>query len=439
MAAMLIVAAVCFDVAAQPPRVETLGGHAARKSVSNRLATQSYQPSISIDGNDGDGNRVKKVQNGQTTVYIGAIYEKNVSTGEVTTYYFAGSQRIAMRKNGGAPTWFISDQLGSTSLALDSSGNEIAGTRQKYYPFGETRSGSSPTDRQFTGQRAETGLGSLYDFNARLYSPVLGRFISADTIVPQPADPQSLNRFTYVSNNPLRYTDPSGHCTKKQSDADYEACVRQRGQLQDEFGIIIGGDWLLNEMLWMDKGLHAYGDYLWNLAGGPSNVSTTALFKFVIGRFGGLREIRALDDGTASVANPKLPQLGDLSGVLQLIRAARFTEAGFIPEEGHFIGTLWHELTHYLEFAHPKLVDVYAENSTVKWTLQQKYDPPYSNLYVTDAPIERKQAHEQLANDVRDTIRGTGTMYWTDGFVSTMRAGLTVDYVVYSVTSFWWR
>jgi hypothetical protein len=76
-----------------------------------------------------------------------------------------------MRKNGGAPTWFISDQLGSTSLALDAIGNEIVNSRQKYTPFGETRSGSSPTDRQFTGQREETGLGSLYDFNARMYSP----------------------------------------------------------------------------------------------------------------------------------------------------------------------------------------------------------------------------------------------------------------------------
>ena len=61
----------------------------------------------------------------------GAIYEKNLSTSEVTTYYFAGSQRVAMRK-GGVPIWFIADQLGSTSLALDASGNEVANSRQKY-------------------------------------------------------------------------------------------------------------------------------------------------------------------------------------------------------------------------------------------------------------------------------------------------------------------
>jgi len=40
---------------------------------------------------------------------------------------------------------------------------------------------------------------------------MLGRFIQADTIVPNPSDPQDLNRYSYVSNNPLRYVDPSGH------------------------------------------------------------------------------------------------------------------------------------------------------------------------------------------------------------------------------------
>ncbi|MCD4739002.1 MAG: RHS repeat-associated core domain-containing protein [Anaerolineae bacterium] len=50
-----------------------------------------------------------------------------------------------------------------------------------------------------------------YDHNARYYNPTLGRFISADTIVPNPGDPQSLNRYAYTLNNPLKYTDPSGH------------------------------------------------------------------------------------------------------------------------------------------------------------------------------------------------------------------------------------
>jgi hypothetical protein len=47
---------------------------------------------------------------------------------------------------------------------------------------------------------------------ARWYEPYLNRFVSADTIVPQRGDPQSLNRYAYARNNPLKYTDESGHC-----------------------------------------------------------------------------------------------------------------------------------------------------------------------------------------------------------------------------------
>ena len=44
--------------------------------------------------------------------------------------------------------------------------------------------------------------------------PNLGRFASADTIVPDPTNPQQFNRFAYVLNNPIRLIDPSGHCSE---------------------------------------------------------------------------------------------------------------------------------------------------------------------------------------------------------------------------------
>jgi len=83
---------------------------------------------------------------------------------------------------------------------------------QRYYPFGETRltTGTIFTDKLFTGQRDMAGLG-IYHYGARFYSPKLGRFLSADTIVPNFANPQDFNRYSYVRNNPLRYTDPSGN------------------------------------------------------------------------------------------------------------------------------------------------------------------------------------------------------------------------------------
>ena len=52
----------------------------------------------------------------------------------------------------------------------------------------------------------------MYDYGARWYDPQIGRFISPDTIIPDPGNSQSFNRYSYVQNNPIKYTDPSGHC-----------------------------------------------------------------------------------------------------------------------------------------------------------------------------------------------------------------------------------
>ena len=82
----------------------------------------------------------------------------------------------------------------------------------EYLPFGLTRKQTSTevTYYKFTDQEydAETGL---YNYNARLYDPVVGTFISPDSIFPKVYDPQSLNRFAYARNNPLKYNDPDGH------------------------------------------------------------------------------------------------------------------------------------------------------------------------------------------------------------------------------------
>ncbi len=88
---------------------------------------------------------------------------------------------------------------------------------RRYHPWGGTRfsSGTTPTTRRFTGQIEDATLG-LYFYNARYYDGTLGRFLSADTIVPSPANPQSLNRYAYTLNNPLRYTDPTGHYTPEE-------------------------------------------------------------------------------------------------------------------------------------------------------------------------------------------------------------------------------
>jgi RHS repeat-associated protein len=70
--------------------------------------------------------------------------------------------------------------------------------------------GSPHTDYGYAGQRYDAGSALLF-LHARYYDPALGRFISADTIVPEPGAPQDFNRYSYCRNSPLVYTDPSGH------------------------------------------------------------------------------------------------------------------------------------------------------------------------------------------------------------------------------------
>ena len=105
--------------------------------------------------------------------------------------------------------WAGSDHLGGTIRVLDGSFTALDGMR--YKPYGEDRdTGSSlNTDRKFTGQTEDEAAG-LYWYASRAYDPAIGRFVSPDSIVPVPGNPQALNRYSYVYNNPLKYVDPSG-------------------------------------------------------------------------------------------------------------------------------------------------------------------------------------------------------------------------------------
>jgi RHS repeat-associated protein len=118
-------------------------------------------------------------------------------------YYLVGGQRSASRTGSAGPvTYYYHDHLGST---VASSGGE----QMRYWPFGATRSGNIGTAYRFTGQRQD--VAGLYFYQARWYDAQLGRFLQPDTIVPEPGNPQSLNRYSYVENRPLNMVDPTGH------------------------------------------------------------------------------------------------------------------------------------------------------------------------------------------------------------------------------------
>ncbi|MBI4188785.1 MAG: RHS repeat-associated core domain-containing protein [Chloroflexi bacterium] len=184
--------------------------------VENRPVSITTGNSTATFVYDGDGNRVKKVENGETILYVNRYLEVNLSTSANTSYYYLGDRLVAMSQNA-TLRYLHQDHLTGTSLVTSDNGTQV-GSTMKYTPFGETLSGSVPTDKLFTGQRLDdTGL---YYYGARYYDAEIGRFVSPDSIVQNFSNPQTLNRYSYVLNNPLKYTDPSGRIVEFENE-DY--------------------------------------------------------------------------------------------------------------------------------------------------------------------------------------------------------------------------
>jgi RHS repeat-associated protein len=114
--------------------------------------------------------------------------------------------RVITGSTGTNQLYFLhSDHLGSTSVTTDI--NQTVVGQSRYMAYGEERntSGTLQTDHRFTGQLMQAPeLGSLYHYGARFYSPYLGRWLQPDSIVPEPRNPQDLNRYAFNRNNPVK-------------------------------------------------------------------------------------------------------------------------------------------------------------------------------------------------------------------------------------------
>jgi RHS repeat-associated protein len=185
----------------------------------------------------------KPTKLGNTYFYYGpdrVRYKQVNSTNNITTYYFndreyeeiyEGSTKIqrtyvddvlVRETKGGAvtTTYLHYDHLGSTEAMTNASGAYIE--RMSFEPWGERQQDNwqagnpttglplfYPTQKGFTGHEHIDQL-ELIHMNGRVYDPTVGRFISPDPYIQEPNMSQSFNRYSYVWNNPLRYTDPTG-------------------------------------------------------------------------------------------------------------------------------------------------------------------------------------------------------------------------------------
>ena len=168
----------------------------------------------------------------------GLSYEKEIrANGTVQNkhYVSAGGVVFALstRRTGtlnGLPandrSYFQHDHLGSVAVATNSSG--VVTERMAYDPWGKRRFVTTTpgqpdkldaivgvsTDRGYTMHEHLDEIGVVH-MNGRIYDPLIGRFMSADPFIQSPDNLQSYNRYSYVLNNPLAYTDPSGYFSLK--------------------------------------------------------------------------------------------------------------------------------------------------------------------------------------------------------------------------------
>ncbi len=177
---------------------------------------------------DSEHQRIKQTAPGLTTLYLnaqGAMSEKLVG-GSSTTWrdYLYTDGKLAAQRDRVVSTgtvtwsWFVTDHLGSAAVVTSASG--AVTERLSYDAWGKRRNANgsdaacgtitSTATRGFTGHEMLGGL-CLVNMNARIYDPDLGRFMAADTHVTDPLNLQDWNAYTYVNNNPLSFTDPTGH------------------------------------------------------------------------------------------------------------------------------------------------------------------------------------------------------------------------------------
>src|SRR5262245_26285698 len=179
-------------------------------------------------------NRYKQVAvspgSTETTIYVSDLLEKVSRTGLPTDYrhYIRGGNGVAAiytrRSDGSANFYYLhQDHQGSPELITNSAGAALV--RLSFTAYGERRDGNdwdgpvsagdmaaiaNVTRRGFTGHEHLDNVGLIH-LNGRVYDPRLGRFLGADPVVI-PGLSQAVNPYSYVWNDPLNLTDPSGFC-----------------------------------------------------------------------------------------------------------------------------------------------------------------------------------------------------------------------------------
>jgi RHS repeat-associated protein len=180
----------------------------------NRTITSSGSLGSGTYTYDGNGLRVKKVSGSTTTVSIyssGKIiaeYLNGAAPSSPTNEYIYGAGQLIAAIQNGTIYYHHNDHL---SLRVRTNSTGGIQDQRATYPFGESWYATASNEWTFTNYQRDSESGNDYAW-ARYDMNRLGRFSSPDPVRGNTSDPQSLNRYTYVSNDPINHSDPTGLC-----------------------------------------------------------------------------------------------------------------------------------------------------------------------------------------------------------------------------------
>ena len=162
---------------------------------------------------DGSGERLMATVNGSSVVYAyegtNVLYERNMTTGEVTDHFYLGRLQLA-KLSSSSSYYYHFDALGSIRLVTNAGAINAFSTN--YLPYGIEYNTTGMETFLYTDKPVDASTG-LYYFGARFYDASLFRFVSKDTNLGSTDDPLSLNLYAYSRDNPQRYVDSNGHST----------------------------------------------------------------------------------------------------------------------------------------------------------------------------------------------------------------------------------
>jgi len=110
---------------------------------------------------------------------------------------------------GSAVSYLHEDHIGSIRFVSSSTGSQVFSSN--YIPYGPQYGASGTPDEFLYAGKIYDGSTGFYYFGARYYDPTIGRFVTQDSSSGVQEDPQSLNRYVYARDNPLKIIDPNGH------------------------------------------------------------------------------------------------------------------------------------------------------------------------------------------------------------------------------------